>query len=118
MAKSRPSRTATADKRPAFLSPFDVLTLAEAAAYLRLPEDAVRAEAEAGWLVGQQVRGEWRFVRGGIVKWLQTPPPRKLPLGSPRVEETAEEYEAFMTTLHAQRDETNRATKSGKYAEE
>ncbi len=100
------------------LSALDVLTLTEAAAYLRLPEDAVRAEAEAGRLVGQHVRGEWRFARSGVVAWLQIPQRPKPPLVPPRVEETQEEYDAFMATIRARRDEDNRATKSGKYTEE
>jgi excisionase family DNA binding protein len=100
------------------LSSLDVLTLAEAASYLRLPEDAVRAEAEAGRLVGQNVRGEWRFVRAGVAAWLQTPLRPKTVSTRPRVEETQEEYDAFMAVIRAQRDEVNRATKSGTYAEE
>jgi excisionase family DNA binding protein len=74
MAKSKPKSTAVANGQPtAPLSPLDVLTLAEAAAYLRLPEDAIREEAEAGRLVGQHVRGEWRFVRAAVATWLQAP---------------------------------------------
>ena len=66
MAKSKPPVVANGKAtRP--LSPLDVLTLTEAAAYLRLPEDAVREEAEAGRLVGRHVRGEWRCARESIV---------------------------------------------------
>ncbi|HEY1190016.1 MAG TPA: helix-turn-helix domain-containing protein [Gemmata sp.] len=73
MAKSKP--VAAANGKAALpLSPLDVLTLAEAAAYLRLPEDAVREEAEAGRLVGRHVRGEWRFARSAVVEWLSAPP--------------------------------------------
>ena len=122
MAKSKPSKTAitTNGKRPALLSPFDVLTLTEAAAYLRLPEDAVRAEAEAGRMIGQNVRGEWRFVRAGIVKWLQTPRTSETPSQLTRSgsQETPEEQEAFLASIRAYRDEVNRATGHGKYAEE
>src|SRR5262245_53032203 len=38
---------------PTTHSPLDVLTLAQAAEYLQLSEDAVRGEAEAGRLVGE-----------------------------------------------------------------
>ena len=100
------------------LSPLDVLTLAQAAAYLQLPEDAVRAEAEAGRLPGRAVGGEWRFVRGAVADWLRTGKPsivdrlRSLPPS----DETEEEYEAFLATIRAHRDETDRLTGSGKYA--
>lgn len=78
MAKSKP--TAAANGKPAApLSPLDVLTLAEAAAYLRLPEDAVREEAEAGRLVGRHVRGEWRFSREAVIAWLNAPRPADRP---------------------------------------
>jgi hypothetical protein len=101
-------------------SPLDVLTLEEVAEYLRLSEDVVRAEAEACRLVGQNVGGEWRFVRASIVTWLQTPRVQapKPRITQPMSQETQAEYEAFMATILAHRDEVNRATGSGKYAEE
>ncbi|MBX9625973.1 MAG: helix-turn-helix domain-containing protein [Gemmataceae bacterium] len=101
------------------LSPLDVLTLAQAAAYLQLPEDAVRAEAEAGRLPGRAVGGQWRFVRDAIVGWLRTGGPKKYrPENHPVSNETPEEYEAFLATIRAHRDETDRLTGSGKYAPE
>jgi hypothetical protein len=65
-----PTETPPPAVNGAALSPLDVLTLAQAAAYLQLPEDAVRAEAEAGRLPGRSVAGEWRFLRDAIVGWL------------------------------------------------
>lgn len=116
MAKSKP--TAAANGKPAApLSPLDVLTLTEAAAYLRLPEDAVREEAEAGRLIGRHVRGEWRFSRDSVARWLQTPQPQTFQPPAWTAESEAE-YEAFMANIRAYRDEVNRATKSGPYAEE
>ncbi|MBP3958752.1 hypothetical protein J8F10_26195 [Gemmata sp. G18] len=103
----------------AFANPssLDVLTLSQAAEYLQLPEEAVRAEAEAGHLVGQHVRGEWRFVRAGIIAWLQTP--RTQPQSTiSELQETLEEQEAFRASILAHRDEVDRATGFGKYAEE
>ena len=117
---TKPAKKPGRNGAPATVSAFDVLTLAETAAYLRLPEDAVRAEAEAGRLVGLNVRGEWRFVRAGIVVWLQTP---RVAVTKPQpsvtpFQETPQEYEAFMASIRAYRDEVNRATGHGKYAEE
>ena len=102
------------------LSPFDVLTLAQAAEYLQLPEDAVRGEAEAGRIVGQTVGGDWRFLRDSIIAWLRTPKrqPGPRPEGLPVFEETPEEQEAFLASIQAYRDEIDRATGSGKYAPE
>ena len=103
----------------ALLSPLDVLTPAQAAAYLQLPEAAVRAEAEAGRLPGRCVGGEWRFLRDGIALWLRTPrPPRPSFKDLPVSDETPEEQEAFLESIRAHRDETDRLTGSGKYAPE
>ncbi len=102
------------------LSPLDVLTLAQAAEYLQLSEDAVRGEAEAGRIVGRQVGGDWRFLRDSIIAWLRVPKPgagRRL-ADLPVIEETPEEHEAFLASIRAYRDEVDRATGSGKYTPE
>src|SRR5438045_3838373 len=52
----------------------EVMTLAEAAAYLRLPEDAVQAAIKEQNLPGRCVNGEWRFLKAGIQDWLLTGP--------------------------------------------
>jgi excisionase family DNA binding protein len=49
----------------------DVLTLAEAAKFLRLPPKTVeRLVAEQG-LPGRKVGKEWRFLRAAIERWLE-----------------------------------------------
>jgi excisionase family DNA binding protein len=47
-----------------------VLTLAEAAAYLRLPESEVVSLVHSQGLPGRLIGGEWRFLRGAIQDWL------------------------------------------------
>ena len=54
--------------------PGEVLTLAEAAAYLRLPEKDVLAAASQG-LPGRLVSGEWRFFKNAIQQWLSVSQP-------------------------------------------
>lgn len=51
-------------------SPDDVLTLAEAAAYLKVSVDGLRADAVAARLPCRNVAGEWRFIKSAIVRWL------------------------------------------------
>lgn len=52
----------------------EVLTLAEAAAYLRVREaDVVRMVGPRG-LPGRLVGSEWRFSRSALEQWLRTPP--------------------------------------------
>jgi excisionase family DNA binding protein len=52
-----------------------VLTLAEAAAYLRLPEKEVVAAATTQGLPARLVGGEWRFSRTALQQWLSASQP-------------------------------------------
>jgi len=54
----------------------EVLTLPEAAAYLRLPEADVLRLIEQQGLPARRLANEWRFFRAAIQQWLSTPPPR------------------------------------------
>ena len=47
-----------------------VLTLEEAAAYLRLPGDAVARQAAESAIPGRLVAGEWRFLQSALDEWL------------------------------------------------
>src|SRR5436190_2256662 len=61
---------------PAAVPAGEVLTLAEAAAYLRLPEaEVVRLVREQG-LPGRPAGAEWRFLKAAIQDWLKAPPAR------------------------------------------
>lgn len=103
------------DRQPKPVSAGEVLTLAEAAEFLRVAEGAVNAEAESGRLPGRRLAEDWRFSRKAILDWLEKP---RQAMYAPIRDETPEEQEAFREILRAQRDEVDRATKSGRYAEE
>ena len=49
---------------------FDILTLEEAAALLRVSADALRADAEKGTMPVRLIAGEWRFSPQAILTWL------------------------------------------------
>ncbi len=100
------------------MSPYDVLTLSQAAAYLQLPEAEVRVEAEGGRLSGRAVADGWRFTRDELLKWVRTPRPSRPEVASPGFHETEEEYQAYWASILAFRDEVDRLHKRGKYAEE
>ncbi len=51
------------------------MTLAEAAAYLRLPEKDVVASVSTQGLPARLVAGEWRFSKSGILQWLSVSQP-------------------------------------------
>jgi excisionase family DNA binding protein len=49
----------------------EVLTLEEAAAFLRVSEDAVQRLAVQQILPGRQIDGQWRFLRAALADWLR-----------------------------------------------
>jgi excisionase family DNA binding protein len=52
-------------------SSHDVLTLKEAAAYLRLRERTVLAAARKGAIPAAKIGREWRFSRRQLLEWLE-----------------------------------------------
>src|SRR5262249_18283609 len=48
-----------------------ILTLAEAAAYLRVPEDVLLKLADEGGVPARRIGGEWRFLRKALDDWLR-----------------------------------------------
>jgi len=50
----------------------EVLTLAEASAYLRIPQSEVIALVQAQDLPGRFSGSEWRFLKSAIQNWLST----------------------------------------------
>ena len=51
----------------------EVLTLEEAAAFVRLSESTLLQEALVGRLHGKQLEGAWRFSKQAILNWLDRP---------------------------------------------
>lgn len=52
----------------------EVLTLPEAAAYLRVSEDALRKLADDHAIPAQQIAQEWRFLKRALADWLRYGP--------------------------------------------
>jgi excisionase family DNA binding protein len=52
----------------------EVLTLKEAAAYLRVADDEILRLATCQELPGRQVGGEWRFLKTALQDWLRPTP--------------------------------------------
>jgi excisionase family DNA binding protein len=53
----------------------EVLTLAEAAAYLRLSEEKLVGLVRDQGLPGRRIGHEWRFLKAALQDWLRTPQP-------------------------------------------
>ena len=49
----------------------EVLTIKEVAAYLKIGEKTAYSMAQAGELPGFKVRGQWRFQRSDLDKWIE-----------------------------------------------
>jgi excisionase family DNA binding protein len=51
----------------------EILTLNEAAAYLRLPEEEVLDQIHNQGLPGRKIGNQWRFLKAAIQDWLRLP---------------------------------------------
>jgi len=51
----------------------EVLTLAEAAAYLRVADSQLAELAAREEIPGRQIAGEWRFLKAALAHWLAAP---------------------------------------------
>ncbi len=49
----------------------EVLTLEEAAFYLRLPTETIERQAAQGQIPGKRIEDTWRFLRAAIDEWLR-----------------------------------------------
>jgi excisionase family DNA binding protein len=56
----------------------DVLTLEEAADFLRIPTQTAQELAADGTIPGRRLRNEWRFLRSAIEDWLRQPDFRRV----------------------------------------
>jgi excisionase family DNA binding protein len=72
-AKKPTKDSASANGACSEAAPTDVLTLAEAAAYLRVTEDDVVNMVHTQDLAGRQVGNQWRFLKSSIQEWLGQP---------------------------------------------
>ena len=69
--KTKSANTPAANGQPVT----DVLTLAEAATFLRVGADELKSAADAGRVPGRLIGTEWRFVKTALVEWLSTASP-------------------------------------------
>jgi hypothetical protein len=95
----------------------EVMTLAEAAAWLRVPEEGLRTDVVAGRVPARLVAGEWRFNKSALVVWFGQPEPEsnRPKSGAELVariqainrnfpsKETQDEAEAFIAYLYKMR---------------
>jgi excisionase family DNA binding protein len=54
----------------------DILTLQEAAEFLRVPPLTMQRQVKAGRVPGRRIGKEWRFSRSVLIKWMASGPDR------------------------------------------
>jgi hypothetical protein len=90
----------------------DILTLAEAAAYLKVSEAGLKADLERGAVPARFVAGEWRFSKAAILVWLSaiTSSTKHWPI--PELSQVSdEEVEAEIAKLRADRDKNAKSSR-------
>lgn len=74
-SRSKPSKKSSADRQVALEKLPDVMTLPEAAAFLRVSERDVDSLATAKTIPARKVGTEWRFLKSALEDWLRTSSP-------------------------------------------
>ena len=90
----------------------DVLTLSEAAEFLRVPTSSAEEMAEKGSLPGRCLRGEWRFLKSALEDWLRAPLPNQALLAQAGALKDDESLPAILAQIYRERGrpETDVAT--------
>jgi excisionase family DNA binding protein len=91
--------------------PLDVLTLAEAAAYLRVTTDEVLREIDTGELPARKFGDEWRFYKAALQEWLSHPPRRRGLLRHAGVIKDDPHVEEMLRDIYARRGRTETGEK-------
>ena len=90
----------------------EVFTLAEAARYLRLPQDTLRKHASRGDIPGRQIGKHWRFLRAALDDWLRRPSSKSVLLemaGAFKDDDTLPELRKAIQAARAQLDANREA---------
>jgi excisionase family DNA binding protein len=91
----------------------DVLTLEEAADYLRLPPETVMRQAAQGCLPGRKIEDTWRFLKATIDGWLRSHDGRTILLQQSGALADDEALEELRSTIYQERgrSETENSTR-------
>ncbi len=81
----------------------DVLTLEEAASYLRLPKETIERQAVRGTLPGRRIEQTWRFLKAAIDEWLRSQESRTILLHQAGALSEDEHLTELLTDIYATR---------------
>jgi excisionase family DNA binding protein len=80
-----------------------VLTMEEAANYLRLPKELIEREAAQGHIPGRRIEDTWRFLKAAIDDWLRSQDNRTLLLQQAGVLAADESLAELRAAIYAKR---------------
>lgn len=81
----------------------EVLTLEEAANYLRLPKETLEREAMQGHIPGRRIEDTWRFLKAAIDDWLRSQDSRTILLQQTGVFATDDTLSQLRAEVYRQR---------------
>jgi len=81
----------------------EVLTLEEAAGYLRLPEEAIEREAAMGHIPARRIEDTWRFLKAALDDWLRGQDSRTVLLQQAGALADDETLDALLADVYARR---------------
>jgi excisionase family DNA binding protein len=107
--KHKPKNTTAGANGPP-VPPGEVMTLAEAAAFLRVPVSSVVELASTGQLPARKIGNDWRILKAAIVDWLRRPQaeqPSKSMLGVIGAFEDDDTLEPMVEEIYRQRKQNS-----------
>ncbi|MEO8496170.1 MAG: helix-turn-helix domain-containing protein [Planctomycetota bacterium] len=82
---------------------YEVLTLEEAASYLRVAPEAAEQLATHGGIPARRIRNEWRFLRSALDEWLRGPDYKQTLLGQAGALKDDSSLDALRDTIYTER---------------
>jgi excisionase family DNA binding protein len=83
----------------------DVLTLEEAASYLKLPLETIEREASRGHIPGRRIEDTWRFLKSAIDDWLRAQDSRDILLQQAGALKDDPYLDELLATIYRERKE-------------
>ncbi|MGD0094613.1 MAG: helix-turn-helix domain-containing protein [Planctomycetota bacterium] len=81
----------------------NVMTLEEAAAYLRVPQNALKRYAARGYVPGRRIGETWRFLKAALDDWLRSQDSKARMLEQAGVFADDETLPALRASIYAKR---------------
>jgi excisionase family DNA binding protein len=91
----------------------DVLTLDEAAEYLRLPRETLERQVAQGYIPGRRIEDTWRFLKAAIDDWLRSQDSRTILLQQAGALAEDETLAPMRAAIYAERGRPESGTRAG-----